>query len=276
MTAALKRYGLGILAIGVTIVVFVVPLLFMALTAMKDRREASRLEFSWPTNFALVENFQEVLSARRFMLVTAFVNSTILTVASVAIMVVLAAMVAWVLQRRRSRWNPLINFLILSGLIIPPAVVPTIWVLQGLGLFKTLPGLILIEVAFGLSFCIMLFRAFISTIPRELDEAAVIDGCGPVRLFFRVIFPLLRSVIVTVIVVQSVAVFNDFQHPLYFLPGDANATVQLTLFNFQSQFTTAYNLLFMNILLITIPPLVMYLFFNRQIVAGMTAGAVKG
>lgn len=276
MTTTLKRYGLGILAIAVTFVLFVVPLLFMALTAMKDRREANRLEFSWPTNFALVENFQEVLSARRFMLVTAFVNSTILTVASVAIMVILAAMVAWVLQRRRSRWNPFINFLILSGLIIPPAVVPTIWVLQGLGLFKTLPGLILIEVAFGLSFCIMLFRAFISTIPRELDEAAVIDGCGPVRLFFGVIFPLLRSVIVTVIVVQSVAVFNDFQHPLYFLPGDANATVQLTLFNFQSQFTTAYNLLFMNILLITIPPLVMYLFFNRQIVAGMTAGAVKG
>lgn len=276
MTAALKRYGLGILAIGVTIVLFVIPLLFMALTAMKDRREANRLEFSWPTNFALVENFQEVLSARKFMLVTAFINSTVLTVASVTIMVILAAMVAWVLQRRRSRWNPLINFLILSGLIIPPAVVPTIWVLQGLGLFKTLTGLILIEVAFGLSFCIMLFRAFIGTIPRELDEAAVIDGCGPIRLFFRVIFPLLRSVIVTVIVVQSVAVFNDFQHPLYFLPGDANATVQLTLFNFQSQFTTAYNLLFMNILLITIPPLVMYLFFNRQIVAGMTAGAVKG
>jgi len=276
MTAALKRYGLGILAIAVTFVLFVIPLLFMALTAMKDRREANKLQFSWPTNFALVENFQEVLSARKFMLVTAFINSAILTVASVTIMVILAAMVAWVLQRRRSRWNALINFLILSGLIIPPAVVPTIWVLQGLGLFKTLPGLILIEVAFGLSFCIMLFRAFISTIPRELDEAAVIDGCGPVRLFFRVIFPLLRSVIITVIVVQSVAVFNDFQHPLYFLPGDANATVQLTLFNFQSQFTTAYNLLFMNILLITIPPLVMYLFFNRQIVAGMTAGAVKG
>jgi raffinose/stachyose/melibiose transport system permease protein len=185
-------------------------------------------------------------------------------------------MVAWVLQRRKSRWNGVVNFLILSGLIIPPAVVPTIWVLQSLGLFKTLPGLILIEVAFGLSFCVMLFRAFIAGIPKELDEAAVIDGCGPVRLFFRVIFPLLRSVMVTVIVVQSVAVFNDFQHPLYFLPGDANATVQLTLFNFQSQFATSYNLLFMNILLITIPPLIMYMFFNRQIVAGMTAGAVKG
>jgi raffinose/stachyose/melibiose transport system permease protein len=276
MTVAIKRYGVGILAIAVTFVVFVVPLLFMALIAVKDRREANKLEFSWPTNFSLIENFQEVLSARKFMLVTAFINSTILTVVSVAILVILAAMVAWVLQRRRSRWNPLINFLILSGLIIPPAVIPTIWVLQGLGLFKTLTGLIFIEVAFGLSFCILLFRAFISSIPKELDEAAVIDGCGPVRLFFRVVFPLLRSVIVTVIVVQSVSIFNTFQNPLYFLPGDANATVQLTLFNFQSQFTTAYNLLFMNILLITIPPLVMYLFFNRQIVAGMTAGAVKG
>lgn len=276
MTATLKRYGLGIIAIAATIVVFIVPLAFMVLTAVKDRKEASKLDFSWPTNFQFVENFNQVLSARKFMLVTAFVNSTILTVASVAILVVLAAMVAWVLQRRSSRWNALVNFLILSGLIIPPAIVPTIWVLQGLGLFKSLPGLILVEVAFGLSFCVMLFRAFIASIPKELDEAAVIDGCGPVRLFFRVIFPLLRSVIITVIVVQSVAIFNDFQHPLYFLPGDANATVQLTLFNFQSQFTTNYNLLFMNILLITIPPFVMYLFFNRQIVAGMTAGAVKG
>jgi raffinose/stachyose/melibiose transport system permease protein len=276
VTTALKRYGLGALAIAVTIVVFIIPLAFMALTAVKDRREAAKLDFSWPTTFNFLENFQDVLSARKFMLVTAFINSTILTVVSVTILVVLAAMVAWILQRRRSRWNGVANFLILSGLIIPPAVVPTIWVLQSMGLFKTLPGLILIEVAFGLSFCVMLFRAFIASIPKELDEAAVIDGCGPVRLFFRVIFPLLRSVIITVIVVQSVHIFNDFQNPLYFLPGDANATVQLTLFNFQSQFTTSYNLLFMNILLITIPPFIMYLFFNRQIVSGMTAGAVKG
>ena len=82
--------------------------------------------------------------------------------------------------------------------------------------------------------------------------------------------------VVTVIVVQSVAVFNDFTNPLYYLPGSKNVTVQLTLYNFQSQFNTSYNLLFMNILLITIPPLIVFLFFNRQIVAGLTAGAVKG
>mgnify|MGYP003289698169 CR=1 FL=1 len=78
------------------------------------------------------------------------------------------------------------------------------------------------------------------------------------------------------IIVQSVVVFNDFVHPLYFLPGDENATVQLTLFNFQSQYATSYHLLFADILLITIPPLIMFLFFNRKIVAGMTSGAIKG
>ena len=88
--------------------------------------------------------------------------------------------------------------------------------------------------------------------------------------------PLLRPVVVTLVVVQSVAIFNDFTNPLYYLPGNQNATVQLTLYNFQNQFNTSFNLLFTNILLITIPPLIVFVFFNRQIVAGMTAGAVKG
>jgi raffinose/stachyose/melibiose transport system permease protein len=273
-----RRKGvlLGSVSVLVALVVFVVPFVFILLTALKDRREANLLQFSWPTQIALVDNLREVIQARDYQLVIAFINSAVLTVSSVALLVVLAAMVAFVLQRRRGRWIGPANFLVLAGLIVPPAVVPTVWVLQSLGVFRTMLGLVLVEVAFGLAFCVLLFQAFIATIPRELDEAAAIDGAGPLRLFFRVIFPVLRSVIVTVIVIQSVTVFNDFANPLYFLPGDDNATVQLTLFNFQSQFTTQYNLLFMDILLITIPPLILFLFFNRQIVAGMTAGSVKG
>jgi len=271
-----RSYLLSAVAIVSSIVVFIIPFAFIVLTAVKDRQQSADLDFAWPHQFHFVQNFVDVVKARDYMLVIAFINSTILTVASVAGMVVLAAMAGFVLQRRKSQWNGFINFLVLSGLIIPPAVVPTIWVLQKLGLFRTMPGLILIEIAFGLSFCILLFRAFVATIPRELDEAAIIDGAGPLRLFFGVIFLLLRSVIITGVVVQSVNVFNDFVNPLYFLPGDKNATVQLTLYNFSSQYTTQYNLLFMDILLITVPPLIMFLFFNRQIVAGMTSGAIKG
>ncbi|TDE94021.1 carbohydrate ABC transporter permease [Occultella glacieicola] len=275
-TRALQRNLVGAAAVLVSIVVFLIPFAFIFLTAAKSASEASLLDMSLPSQWLLWENFVQVMQTRDYMLVRAFVNSTVLTVVSVTLMVVMAAMVGYVLQRRSSRWNPLVNVLVLAGLIVPPAVVPTIWVLQTIGLFKTMPGMIFIEATFGLSFCILLFRAFVSTIPRELDEAAIIDGAGPVRLFFQVVLPLLRPVVITVIVVQAVNVFNDFTGPLYFLPGSDNPTVQLTLYNFQSQTMSQWNLLFMNIFLITIPPLVMYIFFNRQIVSGMTSGAVKG
>ncbi|MEO5806534.1 carbohydrate ABC transporter permease [Devosia sp.] len=263
-------------AIAATAVVFLIPFAFIVLMAFKDRQQSSLRDFSWPAGFHLWDNVVQVIATRNWMLVTAFVNSAILTVASVTLLVIFAAMVGFVLARRKTRFNGLIEFLILAGLMIPPAVVPTIWLLQGLGLFGKLHGLVLIEVAYGLSFSVLLYRAFISTIPRELDEAAIIDGARPLDVFFRVILPLLWPVTVTNIVVQSVAIFNDFTNPLYYLPGNGNATVQLTLYNFQSQFNTSYNLLFTNILLITIPPLLVFLFFNRQIVAGVTAGAVKG
>ena len=138
-------------------------------------------------------------------------------------MVVFAAMVGYVLQRKRTRLNPYINFLVLAALIVPPAVVPTIWVLQGIGLFKTLPGLILIEATFGLAFCILLFRAFVATIPKELDEAAIIDGAGPIRLFFGVVLPLLKPVIVTVIVVQAVARLQRLPEPAVLPAGQRHA-----------------------------------------------------
>jgi raffinose/stachyose/melibiose transport system permease protein len=272
----IRRHWLSAVSIAVSMVIFVVPFIFIILMAFKDRRQAMLKDFSWPSGFHLWDNLVEVVTTRDWMVVTAFINSTILTVASVTLLVIFAAMVGFVLQRRKTRFNSTIEFLILAGLMIPPAVVPTIWVLQGLGLFATLHGMVLIEVAYGLPFSILLYRAFISTIPRELDEAGMIDGARPLDIFFRVILPLLKPVTVTNIVVQSVGIFNDFTNPLYYLPGNNNATMQLTLYNLQSQFNTSYNLLFTNILLITIPPLVAFLFFNRQIVAGMTAGAVKG
>jgi raffinose/stachyose/melibiose transport system permease protein len=271
-----RSYGLDAVALVIAFVVFVIPFIFIVLTAAKDRLEASYRDFTLPTSWQLVENIEEVIGTRNDLMVTAMRNSLILTVASVTVIVFLAAMVAFVLQRRRDRWGDVVSALLVAGLVIPPAIVPTIYVLQTIGLFKTLPGLILVEVAFGLPFSVLVFRAFLSAIPRELDEAAVIDGASPSQIFLKVILPLLRPAIITVIVVQSVFIYNDFVNPLYFLPGNDNATVQLTLFTFQSQFSTRWHLLFADVLLITIPPLIMFIFFQRQLVSGLTAGAVKG
>ena len=271
-----RQHITGIVALLVGSVIFILPFLFIFLTSVKTKQEASRLLFTWPGEWHFLQNFLAVIEARNYMLLLAYFNSTLITVGAVTLLILFGAMVGYVLQRRRSGWNRLIYAGVLVGLMVPPAVVPTIWVLQGLGLFKTIHGMILIQVAYGLAFSVLLFRSFIATIPRDLDEAAIIDGARPWQVFYKVILPLLKPVTVTLIVVQSIAIFNDFTNPLYYLPGKNNVTVQLTLYNFQSQFQTQYNLLFMNILLVTIPPLIIFIFFNRQIVAGMTAGAVKG
>ncbi len=271
-----RAWIVGSIAILVSIVVFLVPFAFVLLQAAKTPAEASNLQFSWPTNFQFIQNFFDTLNSNDGVVWRAIINSTILTIGSVLLMVAIGAMAGYVLARKRSKWGPVVNFFVLAGLIVPPAVVPTIWVLQGLKLFGTMPGMILIEATFGLSFCILLFRAFVGNIPRELDEAAVLDGAGPIRLFARVVLPLLRPVIVTVVVVQAVFVFNDFAGPLYFLPNSDQVTVQLALYTFQGQNLSFVNLLFMAIFIITIPPLIAYIFFNRQIVGGITSGAVKG
>lgn len=272
----LRRYWLDAVVLAVALAIFVVPFAFIALTAVKDRAAAAQLDFAWPTSWPAWSNIVEVVTTRDNLMITAMRNSLVVTVVSVAVLVILCSMAGYVLERRRDRTAGLVNAMVLTGLIIPPAVVPTIYVLQELSLFNDLRGLILVEVAYLAPFSIILFRAFVATIPRQLDEAAMIDGCTGISLFFRVIFPLLRPVVVTVIVTASVAIYNDFVNPLYFLPGSDNVTVQLTLYNFQSQYNTEWNLLFMDVLLITVPALVMFILFSGKIVAGLSNGAVKG
>jgi raffinose/stachyose/melibiose transport system permease protein len=271
-----KTIWLDAIALVVIGILFIVPFIFIILTASKSPQEASLFQFSWPANFQLFDNISAVLQYADNRMILALWNSTLLTVGSVTLIVILAALAAYIMQRRPGRITSIAQSVMLAGLVIPPSVVPTIFLLQQLNLYKTLIGLILVEVAYGLPFAILIFRAFVGSIPRELDEAAVIDGASPLRVFFQVIMPLLRSAMITIIVVQSVAIYNDFSGPLYFLPGNQNVTVQLTLFSFISQFNTSYNLLFANAVVITLPALVMFLFFQRQIVAGMTSGAVKG
>ncbi|HEX2914480.1 MAG TPA: carbohydrate ABC transporter permease [Chloroflexia bacterium] len=267
---------LDAIALVVVGILFVVPFMFIVLMASKTSQEASLFQFTWPTKFQLFDNIQAVLTYNDNRMLLALWNSALLTVGSVTLIVLLSALAAYIMQRRPGRVTSIAGAVMLAGLVIPPAVVPTIFLLQQLNIYKTLIGLIFVEVAYGLPFAILIFRAFVGSIPRELDEAAVIDGASPLRVFFQVIMPLLRSAMVTIIVVQSVAVYNDFAGPLYFLPGNQNVTVQLTLFSFISQFNSQYNLLFANAVVITIPALIMFLFFQKQIVEGMTAGAVKG
>jgi raffinose/stachyose/melibiose transport system permease protein len=257
-------------------IIFIVPFIFILLNAAKTRQEAALLQFSWPSDFQLWDNLWEVMVYGDNRMVLALWNSTLLTVGSVTLIVLFSALVAFVMQRRSDRLASVVGSFMLAGLIIPPAVVPTVFFLQWIGLFKTIIGMIMINVAYTMPFAILIFRAFMSNIPRELDEAALIDGASPMRVFFSVVLPLLRPAIVTVVVTTSVTIFNDFVGPLYFLPGAENVTAPLTLFSFISQFSSQFNLLFADVVVMTIIPFIVFIFFQKQLVSGMMGGAIKG
>lgn len=275
MSKKLRKILKEVIGCAAASLIFVVPFLFMLLNSLKSRQEANKLEFSLPTELHF-ENYIEVLQNNNYQIVMAFKNSAVLTAGSVVLLVLLCSMAGYVIQRRTSRLTGAANILFMIGLMLPPAVLPTIWLLKFFKIYKTMSAMILIETALLIPFTVMLYRGFISTIPVELEEAAYIDGCSPAKVFTKIIFPLLKPVTATVIILNAVSVFNDFTNPLYFLPGYENSTVQLTLFNYKGTFQSSYNLLFADMIIIVVPMLILFLIFNRRIVEGMVAGSVKG
>jgi len=263
-------------AVLLVLVLFGIPFSFVLLNAAKPRAEALQFRLSLPQEVVIVENFTEVITTQNFMVIRGFINSVIITVVSVAFIVLMCAMAGFVLQRRRGAVTAVANYMFLTGLMVPPAIVPTIWVLQFLGVFGNLSAMVLVQIALQAPFAIMLYRSFASGIPQEIDEAAFLDGCGAIRYFSHVMFPLLKPVTATIAIITAVMIYNDFANPLYFLPGARNVTVQITMFNFFGMFGSAWNLLFANVVVISVPPLILFLFFSKQIVSGMVAGAVKG
>ena len=265
-----------ILVLAGSLLIFGVPLYFLVVNSFKTQKDARQLSISWPKTFAILENYKEAFSNQHYMIVRAFFNSVIITFFTVVGLLIICSMAGYVIQRRKDKVTKAANTMILTGLMIPPAIMPTIWVMQNVSIYKTIPGMILVEIALGIPFTIMLFRGYMGAIPREIEEAAMIDGCGRFRIFFSVIAPLLTPIASTIVILQAVTVFNDFVNPLYFLPGNENVTIQLTVYNFMGKFSNKYNLLFADIVIVTIPMLLLFIFFNKKIIDGMAAGAVKG
>ena len=264
-----------IVGVIVTVVVFLIPFYFMLVNSLKSQSEAGQLSIAFPSELHF-ENYVTVFQYANYQLVTAFKNSFLLTLFTVIGLIFTGAMAAYVIQRRRGKAIQAVEWLIMLGLMIPASILPTIHLLQTLHLYRTMLGMVLIEIALQTPFTIMLFRGYMASIPVDLEEAARIDGCNNWQIFYKVINPLLKPIRATVIILTAVTTFNDFTNPLYFLPGAKNATVQLTLYNYKGQFSNSYNLLFADIIVITIPMLILFLLFNKKIVDGMVAGSVKG
>ena len=257
------------------LLIFGVPFYYMLINSLKNRREAGLMDLKLPEIFQF-QNYIQVIETNNHMIIRAFINSVIITAGGILILIIICSMGGYILHRAGGKFMSGVSLFLLTGLMLPPAILPTIWVLNVMGVYRTLIGMILVEVALQIPFTAMLYRGYTASISREIEEAAYIDGCSSTTMFIRIVFPLLKPVTATVIVLSSVVIFNDFVNPLYFLPGTQNPTIQLTLYNFIGRFSSSFNLLFANVVLVTIPPLILFIFFNQRIVSGITAGAIKG
>jgi len=275
-TVKRKTLILDIFTVFITTIIFGTPLYFLLVNTFKDKKEARMLSIAWPETLQIVQNYKEAFSAQNYMIIRSFWNSTCITFFSVVGLIIVCSMAGYVIQRRNDKLSSTVNAFILAGLMVPPSILPTIWVLQGIGVYKSILGLVLVEIALSIPFTTMLYRSYMGSIPKELEEAALIDGCNVFGLFIRIIFPVLKPVTSTVVILSAVNIFNDFTNPLYFLPGNKNATIQMTLYNFMGKFSNEYNVLFANIVIITVPMLVLFIIFNKKIIDGMVAGSVKG
>jgi raffinose/stachyose/melibiose transport system permease protein len=251
-----------------------VPMLLILLNSLKDSLGASEMNLRFPALPIQWSNFLVVIEKGKFL--TSFMNSCIYSVLSVLLCTILASMASYVFSRNRSKWNRFLYLYMVLGITMPVNYVALTKVMMLLKLNNTRLGIVLLYTAMQLPFSVFLIHGFVAKLPAELDEAAVIDGCSPVRLFVSVILPLLKPAVATVIVLTFLNTWNEFVSPLYFLSSSSKWPMTLSVYNFFGMYFKDWNLVCADILLTSLPVILVYLLGQKYIVSGMTAGAVKG
>lgn len=275
MTTKNQKFGLLIKEVlfWLLSLVVIVPFLIVVFNAFKTKPESINMALSLPEQWHF-ENFKTVWEQGDIL--HSLRNSLVISLISVAVTVFASAMCAYVISRNRTRANRFIYTYFAMGLMVPVSLVSIVKVLRVIKLYNTLPGAILVFIALIMPLSVFLYYGFITGIPQELDEAAVIDGAGAFRIFFQVIFPLLKPATVTVVMINFLNVWNDFQIPLYTLPDPDKAVIVQKVYNFYGTYTASWNLVSVTILFAILPILVVYIFGQKYIISGMVAGSVKG
>lgn len=263
-----------LVAVLVALIVLV-PLVAAVIDGFKSPADLLAHPFGAPREWRW-QNYADILRSDSFWLQLR--NSTLVMLAVAVGVLLLASMPAFVFARMSFRGRDLLFNFFTLGLLLPITVVllPLYITLRQAHLVDNLWGVILPQIAFGLPSNILILRGFFSSVPRELEEAAAIDGCTPAGFFIRVLLPLMRPALAAVAVLTLVASWNDFFLPLLVLNKDKLWTLPLGIMQFQGQFGTDWGRVLAFVSLSLIPTIVFYLLAERQIVAGLTAGAVKG
>ena len=251
-----------------------IPFWLVISTAGKDRAQALTPNLSAPTHWQLFQNFGTVISEGNML--PAFFGSLLIMVPSVFGVLLLGSFAAWILARRKGRLIALIYALCISGIVLPPAVVTIVLLLREIDLAGTPVGMIGVYMGLYMSTVIFFVTGFVRTIPIELEEAARMDGASPFRVFWRIVFPLLRPVLATATILICLYIWNDVFYALFVIGGRLD-TLPLNLYQVASSslYLNNWHLIFAYIILMSLPLLVTFVVAQRRIISGITSGAVK-
>ncbi len=265
--------------------IFIFPFIIVIINSFKTTSEFISDALSLPTSLNL-SNFKDAFEKMNFM--HSFYNTLVITVLSTLFINLAASMTAHLFVRNKWKINRFMFFLMLASMIIPfqAIMIPLVKVyssfdffgipvLKDIHMFNNMGSLIYMYVGFGLSMAVFIYHGFIKSIPVELEEAAVIDGCTRIQTFFKIVVPLLKNTTITVVILDVLWIWNDFLLPNLILLSPNLRTLQLSTYNFFGSYATDYGPLMAGLLMTMIPLLALFLFLQKHIITGVISGSIK-
>lgn len=272
---------LGIVLLGI----FFFPFMMVIFNSAKNASEIIATPLSYPENWSnLIKNIQEILGRRNIDYYRSFVNSVVITSVSLVAIGVFSGMAAWILVRTKTRYSFWIFMFFLAGMVIPFQVVmlplvrllETLRAMTGIQFKDTYHGVILAYIGFGTPLSIFLFHGFIKSIPIDIEEAAIIDGCSKAQVFFLIVLPILKPIFVTLLVLNGMWIWNDYLLPVLVIGlGGSVKTLPLSVANLAGFYDKEWALILTSVLMAALPILILFLFAQKHIIKGMTSGAIK-
>ncbi|CAN7591471.1 carbohydrate ABC transporter permease [Paenibacillus sp. LjRoot56] len=250
------------------------PILLMLMSSLKSNIDILKNPFSLPTspNFKAYVKLLDQLPYFTFL-----TNSIIVSVTSVLLILMFGSLASFYLARYSYRWNGALFFYFLLGMMIPIklGIIPLFMLMKSLSLFNSLWSLILVYIAIGIPMSVLILTGFFRTLPKELEESARIDGSSELGIFVKILIPLMRPALGTVMIMNFITVWNDFFFPLIFIQEEAQKTIPIGMMALFGEYSTDWSMLFAGLTLSSLPMIMLFLLSSKQFMEGMTAGAVK-
>lgn len=255
--------------------VFFVPFYYLLVNTFKPAKDATASPLSLPIKTFTLDLYKEALDTINFW--SSLKNSLIITVVSVVIIVVIGSMAAYAIERRKNKLTKFLAFYFLVGFMVPAqtTLIPLFNLMSSLHLQNSVIGMIVLYTSWC-NFALFMYQGFIGNVPKDLEEAALIDGCGLWKMYWKIAFPLLKPVTTTIVIFDVMWIWNDFMMPYLFISSSENFTLIMEVYKGVGQFANNWTVMLCTMVIVLIPIVVFYLIMQKHIIGGITAGAVKG